>query len=190
MNTFFTADTHFGHTNIIKYCQRPFKDAHEMNSELIRRWNEAVQPGDTVYHVGDFAFGNAAMQQQIRHQLNGSIYVIRGNHDEQLDESMFESVRDYAEIKVEGQKIVLFHYGMRTWHHDLRGTWMLYGHSHGSLAPYGKSLDVGVDCWNFTPVSFAQLEKTISHRDIGKHPQWENYTPTTRRRDGDRRGEI
>ncbi len=53
---FFIGDTHFGHANIIKYCKRPFSSAQEMNEMLIKYWNETVEPSDTVYHVGDFAF--------------------------------------------------------------------------------------------------------------------------------------
>ena len=57
MNRYFTADTHFGHGNIIKYCNRPFKNHLEMDDELIRRWNNVVSNEDEVYHLGDFEFG-------------------------------------------------------------------------------------------------------------------------------------
>jgi len=56
MNQWFSADDHFGHGNIIKYCNRPFKDSNDMNSSLIRNWNQRVKPEDTVFHVGDFCF--------------------------------------------------------------------------------------------------------------------------------------
>ena len=56
MTIWFTSDTHFDHKNIIKYCNRPFKDIDEMNAELERRWNAVVAPGDRVFHLGDFAF--------------------------------------------------------------------------------------------------------------------------------------
>lgn len=39
---FFTSDHHFSHANIIRYCNRPFASAEEMNQELIRRWNQTV----------------------------------------------------------------------------------------------------------------------------------------------------
>ncbi len=53
---YFTADTHFNHANVLKYCARPFASIDEMNRELIARWNALVGPEDTVYH-GD-ARGN------------------------------------------------------------------------------------------------------------------------------------
>jgi calcineurin-like phosphoesterase family protein len=180
MNTFFTSDTHFGHGNIIKYCNRPFKTSYEMDTAIVERWNTIVMPGDTVYHLGDFAFGRDATSEYISKlakKLSGDIHLIHGNH-EKIAKSMkwfFKSMKDYDEIEVQGQRIVLFHYGLRTWHHDLRGTWHLYGHSHGGLAPYGKSTDVGVDSWNFTPVSFEQLKEYMDMRPLGKAPMFQNY---------------
>ena len=96
---FFTSDTHFGHKNIIKYCNRPFSDIDEMNKVLINNWNKVVSEGDIVFHLGDFAFGGFPLWESIRSRLNGSIYLIRGNHDfkqnlqnkERL-ERMFEKV--------------------------------------------------------------------------------------------------
>ncbi len=54
-NIWFTSDTHFGHANIIRFCDRPFKDIQEMNERLIANWNAVVRPGDSVYHMGDFS---------------------------------------------------------------------------------------------------------------------------------------
>jgi calcineurin-like phosphoesterase family protein len=180
MTTFFTSDTHFGHSNIIKYCNRPFSSSWEMDKQLATNWNSVVGPDDVVYHLGDFAFGREATQEYISKlakQLNGQIHLINGNH-EKLAHSIkwrFASIKDYDEIEVEKQRIVLFHYGLRTWHHDLRGVWHLYGHSHGGLEPYGKSLDIGVDSWKFTPVSFARLKEKMDARPQGKHPQFDNF---------------
>ena len=80
MKTYFIADTHFGHTNIIKYCNRPFRNIEEMNAELVKRWNSVVSDGDIVYHLGDFAFKNSDITNLVN-KLNGKIYLIRGNHD-------------------------------------------------------------------------------------------------------------
>ena len=53
---YFTADTHFGHANIIKMCERPFSDVETMNESMIAAWNERVRGNDTVYVVGDMFF--------------------------------------------------------------------------------------------------------------------------------------
>lgn len=81
MKTYFIADTHFGHTNIIKYCNRPFSNVEEMNEELIKYWNSVVNEDDIVYHLGDFAFKNGDITNLVS-KLNGKIYLIRGNHDD------------------------------------------------------------------------------------------------------------
>lgn len=84
--TWFTSDMHFGHENIIKYCNRPFKSLDDMNTKLINNWNERVKPEDIVYHVGDFCFhsgreGGKVKAKVWESKLNGSIYHVYGNHD-------------------------------------------------------------------------------------------------------------
>lgn len=82
---FFTSDTHFHHANIIKLSHRPFKDVHDMNEQLIANWNKVVTDKDTVFHLGDFAFGGNDAWDSILSQLNGKIYLILGNHEIMLN---------------------------------------------------------------------------------------------------------
>ena len=183
MNTFFTADTHFGHENIIRLCKRPFADVSEMNSKLIENWNSKIKPNDLVYHLGDFAMKMKPVDlEPIIRKLHGRIILVDGNHDNLLmriraKTSPFIGCYSMLEVTVGAQSIVLCHYAMRTWRHDLRGTWHLYGHSHGGLPPYGKSCDIGVDCWNFSPVSFEELKVYMDTITIGEHPKFDGYTP-------------
>jgi calcineurin-like phosphoesterase family protein len=81
IETFFTADTHFGHRNVIAYCNRPYEDVEEMNEDLIKRWNETVGPHDMVFHLGDFAFQNKERTRDTIQRLNGFKILIKGNHD-------------------------------------------------------------------------------------------------------------
>lgn len=81
MTIFFTSDTHFGHANIIKYCDRPFKDTDHMDEAIIERWNETVSPEDTVYHLGDIALGTIADSLPKVARLNGYKIAVLGNHD-------------------------------------------------------------------------------------------------------------
>lgn len=80
-HTFFTSDTHFGHANIIRLCNRPFQNVEEMNEVLIENWNKVVSKDDTVFHLGDFAFGGSSVWNSIIPRLNGHINLIIGNHD-------------------------------------------------------------------------------------------------------------
>lgn len=81
MRTFIIADTHFGHSSIIKYCDRPFVTVEEMDRQLIEKWNSVVGKEDIVYHLGDFAMGNVDRISSYRNKLNGRIFLIQGNHD-------------------------------------------------------------------------------------------------------------
>ena len=169
---FFTADNHFGHKNAIKYCNRPFKDVNHMNEVMITQWNSVVQQNDHVYHLGDICFCDRINTSRILKRLNGKIYLIKGNHDKRvLKEGFrerFEWIKDYHELTVQEDKqlIVLCHYAFKVWKRSHFGSWHLYGHSHGNLPDDGKSLsfDVGVDCNNFTPLSYQQVKKIIELR--------------------------
>lgn len=153
-NTWFVSDTHFGHKNIIKYSNRPFNSVEEMDALMIQNWNKLVKPNDTVYHLGDFAFGKFEFVRDVIRELNGKKHLILGNHDKIIREytsilagamSLLEGVCEYREVNVPGTLIVLAHYGHRVWNKSHRGSIHLYGHSHGTLPPLGKSVDVGVD---------------------------------------------
>ena len=78
---FFTSDTHFNHTNILRYCNRPFKTVGQMNETIITNWNNVVGPDDVIFHLGDFCLGGAEEWNKILDRLNGRIYLVLGNHD-------------------------------------------------------------------------------------------------------------
>jgi len=79
-NIFFVSDTHFGHSNIIQFCDRPFASVEEMDYNLIKNWNEKVPLDGLVFHLGDFGWGGYQEYKKIRDQLNGKIILIKGNH--------------------------------------------------------------------------------------------------------------
>jgi calcineurin-like phosphoesterase family protein len=165
----FTADTHFGHGNIIKHCNRPYADAGEMDEALIRNWNRVVAAGQTVFHLGDFSFKTSDRRvTSIIERLNGHIVLIRGNHDHEQVLKHFGEVHDLAEVLVPGHRIVLCHYAMRVWPRSHRDSWHLYGHSHGRLAPVidSMALDVGVDAWDYTPVRFDQIAREMQRLSL------------------------
>lgn len=177
---FFTSDHHFGHAHIIKFCNRPFGSLEEMNEELIRRWNEKISPEDEVYHLGDFALASREQFEDIAGRLNGTIYLIIGNHEGSAlnNRNRFKWVKEYFELRVQDeeckggvQRIILFHYAMRVWRGDYRGTWHLYGHSHNNLPDKEDSLsfDIGVDAHNFYPLEYSEV-KAIMQKKNWKPP--------------------
>lgn len=168
----FTADTHFGHGNrpgeppsgIIKHCSRPFADVDEMDAALTDSWNAVVRPGDQVWHLGDFSWGDHPKWLK---RLNGDKHLVKGNHDKSAEKAKWTSVSDYMELTVEGRQLVLFHYGMRVWKGHRRGAIHLYGHSHGRLPGFrlpggGGCIDVGTDCWNYRPVNLEEIRQAIA----------------------------
>lgn len=176
-NVWFTSDTHFGHENIIKFCQRPFANTVEMDAELIRRWNETVPPEGIVFHLGDFCHGGPAAWNRILKQLNGKKYLILGNHDFKNIKNRsilrFESVTQQMVILVGEQSIILNHNPFLCYGGSYRDVWQLFGHVHsGPFSHTGLDLprlkmlfplqyDVGVDNNDFRPVSFEEVKAKI-----------------------------
>ncbi len=155
MKTFFTADQHFGHFNIIKYCNRPFRISSEMDNTIINNHNEVVTDKDIVIHVGDFTLAKNELARFYVSQLNGKHIFLTGSHDYWLGKKHHLHI---LERTVEKQHIVACHYCLRTWPRSHYNSWHVFGHSHGNLEPIGKSWDVGVDNNNFYPVEFSQLK--------------------------------
>lgn len=156
----FTGDTHFGHANIIKFCNRPYRDAAHMDEQLVANWNAKVSPDQLVFHVGDFAFRSARRSvPYYLERLNGTIILIQGNHDRPADLKHFSEVHDIVEVTVDGQMIVLCHYALMVWNRGHYGSWHLHGHSHGTLPTRfnQKVEDIGVDSWAYAPVTFKQV---------------------------------
>lgn len=186
MSYWFTSDLHFDHEKVITYANRPFKnalgepDANLMNKTLIDNWNALVKPDDHVYVLGDVACASTP-ERIYNHvsQLQGYKYLVFGNHDKAIRKTpkildLFKWARDFAEVKLafdpavpnRTQHITLCHFAMRVWNKSHHGAWNLYGHSHGNLAddPHALQLDVGVDEWDYRPVSFAQVQERMSKK--------------------------
>lgn len=182
MKEFWIADTHAGHRNIIKYCNRPFSNVREMDDLMVKNWNSVVGPDDLVWHLGDVAFCcTLDYALNFMKRLNGRKHLILGNHDDLALEmnnvrpGTWQLIDKMFEIKTNDQLIVMCHYPMNVWHHAYKGSWQLYGHVHGTNQNHGKSIDVGVDCWNFTPVSFDQLETAMARKKVSEviHNKWD-----------------
>ena len=174
MQTWFTSDTHFGHANIIRHCGRPFATGAATDMALIMAWNAVVQPGDTVWHLGDLAFRSAGPAGSYLARLHGRIHLVWGNHDDEgtRTEPAFASAQAMAEVTVKGQAVVLCHYAMRVWPGSHRGALHFYGHSHGTLPGDSRSCDVGVDvpAFRYRPVPRGEVRKHLARRLARAHP--------------------
>lgn len=162
---YLTSDLHFGHKNIIKLTNRPFSDVHEMNETLIKNWNNTIKPQDTIYILGDLCFKMTLEEShKIIQRLNGKKILIRGNHDKQYDEGLFQDICDYKELKYNKQLFILSHYPFEEWNHFFSGAIHLHGHQHNH-SDYNykmklkgfKRYDVGVDANMYRPVSIEDV---------------------------------
>ena len=160
MSYFFTADEHYFHTNIIKYCNRPFKSVEEMDDTIITNHNKVVTDSDYVIHAGDFTLKSSGIASNYISKLSGHHVFLRGSHDYWIPSHHHE----IWEVQIKDQYIVVCHYAMRTWARSHYNSWNLHGHSHGTLESQGKQYDIGVDNNNFYPVAFDDIVKIMKDK--------------------------
>lgn len=175
---------HYGHSNIIGFCKRPFENVEEMGKKLIENWNNKVPKDGIVFHLGDFSWGGYNAWKDFREQLNGDIILIKGNHDiKNLTPQavgLFKHVTQQMRIEIEGRKIWLNHFPFLCYsgtYRDFNGLeYNLFGHIHLSNIKerntgrdcercyqtlFPTQYDVGVDFNNFTPISWYEVNDKI-----------------------------
>lgn len=144
---------------------------------MIQTWNEIVKPGDLVYHLGDFAITGYSKKhkpkvESLLKKLNGNKILVKGNHDSPavLEADGWSSIYKLHHININGQRIILCHYPLRTWQFKAHGSWNLYGHVHGKMPPLPntKALDVGVDVWKYKPISFERIKEIMDKVEINE----------------------
>lgn len=205
MQVWFTADTHLGHGNIIKYCQRPFLSREEaaatradprsrlrLSDETVRRHddallnaiNERVAIDDHLWIVGDFCWGGFDEARRYRDRIRcANVFLVWGNHDRGEIAPVFSDTMEQGMVRVEGQEIWLNHYPMRSWNKSFHGSWHVYGHVHGRLQREdARNLgmlvkDVGVDACDYRPISFAQLAEYMAPRVAQFRRNKERFLP-------------
>lgn len=172
MRAYVTADTHafHGRADILK--ERGFTDAYVMTEFMANAINSVVLAKDTLYHLGDFAFGGLDNAVRFREMLNcRKVVLIAGNHDFRLRRHkeflrLFHEVYDLLEIKSCGLPVVLCHYPIESWARKKRGSVHLHGHSHGNCRRIPRRKDVGVDC-EPVPLPVDEVVKALSLENDG-----------------------
>lgn len=181
----FVSDLHFGHKNILRFCNRPWNTTEEMDEALINNWNSVIKDNDIVFNLGDFAFAPNSKWKEILGKLKGKHYLVLGNHcitrwpgDKIME--LFESVQHQMLLKIDNKyKVILNHYPFLCY----AGTYrkpedcviQLHGHVHEYPGATGKDIerlryrfpyqyDVGVDNNNYTPVSWDKIKDIIQQQ--------------------------
>jgi calcineurin-like phosphoesterase family protein len=190
MTAWFTADPHIGHVNILSHEDRPFSSVGQMDEAILGYWSK-LQAGDRFYILGDISLHRRYVEGALDRIPQGvQTFFVYGNHDYGFRNAVDGHPRivwsgDMKEIKVDGQRIVLCHYAMRSWPSSQHGSWQLHGHSHNRLHPWERQLDVGVDSaaklvGEYRPLSFEEVSrfihdgenpKTLADR-FGISPSW------------------
>jgi len=179
---FFTSDTHFYHASAIKHYSRPFLGIEDMNNKLVENWNKEITSDDEVYILGDFMNCNGADANKILDRLNGVKYLIKGNHDEYLEDEEFNKghfqwVKEYHILKYNGRNFVLFHYPIFEWQGFFKEDIHLYGHVHNQFKYRNQqdrfrvltkyAINVCADVCKYKPIS---IEAIIEKVDRKKSP--------------------
>lgn len=182
---FYTSDLHFSHKNIIKYCDRPFRDIHEMNEALIQNYNSVVKENDNVLFVGDVFFcPHDSMIREKMTRLNGNKYLVIGNHDKSPNKMLdfgFKWVEKEIVIQINNRTCRVNHYPYAKVEEDvypeikfkdkyshlrpkyIEGEILIHGHTHSKYKVFENSINVGVDCWDMFPASKEQIEDLVKN---------------------------
>jgi calcineurin-like phosphoesterase family protein len=171
---FITSDLHLGHANIIRYCDRPYRDVNEMNEDLIRKWNNTVSKDDRVFFLGDFALGDREKTIRWGQRLNGRKVMIYGNHDHHSPQVYYDAGFEHVSkwpIVIQNTYLLSHAPFILRGDHDYWGPLInIHGHIHNKVEEgptvSTRSACVCVERWDYRPVDLQILEKMI--REAGK----------------------
>ena len=164
MTQYFTADLHFGHNDIIMYCKRPWKNTGKMDIAIVRNFNKILKPDDELFIIGDVTIFGSERKPYIENLVKKinckNKYLILGNHDRfkpfDYEQVGFNSVHTILEV------------GPYVLRHDPAGaivnpnkTWFC-GHVHTLYKRIKNVVNVGIDQWNYYPISIEVLEAYLN----------------------------
>lgn len=212
MITYYCSDPHAFHGNILKFCRRTVfmtdadrerflaleadggdmsalrmsdESVDNMNRGLVANINARVGPGDTLWCLGDWAFGRGGdylnNARWFRDQIQcRTVHLIWGNHDDKKIRDLFASTHHQTEIRDNGVKLTLNHYPMLTWNGQHHATVAdpnihLYGHVHAQYmkdpdasplkdASAWPALDVGFDGHDYQVWSLDEVLEALRPR--------------------------
>ena len=172
-NIYFAADFHFGHRNVIEYCKRPFNNVSEMNSQLIKNFNNTVEHDAITYILGDFSFLNTESTKQILKAMKGFKILVKGNHDPKPNSYYrklgFSEVYDKPIIFRDG--IILSHEPVNENLYKNSGFINIYGHLHNNVV---NNSDIkfccSVELIDYKPISLKNILQHFVHKTILGNP--------------------
>lgn len=168
-NTFFISDTHFGHSNIIKFLDtqgnmvRPFKSIEEMDELIIENWNKVVRKIDRVFHLGDVVMNRKCLITLNR--LNGKKVLVRGNHDifKLKDYTpYFEDIRAYKVYPEFG--FIFSHIPIHPNEFNKRFKINGHGHLHEKRIDDKRYINLCCEQLAYTPIELENFKQLVEWR--------------------------
>lgn len=172
-NVHFTSDTHFDDDRLNLFSRDIlFSSAEDVDDCITERWNENVNPGDLVIHVGDVALTKKGLDKV--HNLNGTKWLVQGNYDTpdgtakfKIDKDIlseyFDKVFDDLIINIDGEDVFINHYPTNA----VEDMFNIVGHIHGTWKVQRNMINVGTDAWHLTPVPLKTIKFQMN--GIRKH---------------------
>ena len=142
---FLWGDQHFGHKNIISFCDRPYPNTELMNECLVGNHNKVVEPNDTCIFMGDIAFLPDNKANQYLRRMNGYKILIVGNHDihhDKLKNLEFDEIHVLYVIDMWDVNMVLTHYPMFNLPYPYIN---VHGHTHDKRVNCPQHINVACD---------------------------------------------
>ncbi len=195
-NVWVTSDTHFSHKNIVRGISnwddkrgcRDFDTLDKHDYTILKNINDVVGEDDILFHLGDFSFSGHENVRKFREQIIcKEIHYILGNHDQYIEplnsryRELFSSVQHYKEVTFingsDKKHVIMCHYAMDVWNNHHKGSIMLFGHSHSTLAiSHRKKMDVGVDTNNLKPYNIHEIFRIMNKRVVEFIDHHDNLT--------------
>ena len=191
MNRWYTSDSHFGHSKLLRGAYRSFDDVTAMDAALVDAWNSVVAPSDEVWVLGDFAVPATDDNLAWGKKLNGRKVLVPGNHDwcwlpkdnrlrlRFREQMRYRHIAGFDEIVdvpdphlIGGELVALSHFPFTADHTDTarfldqrppdNGGWLLHGHIHEMWRQHDKQINVGADAWALRPVHTDEIAELIA----------------------------
>lgn len=171
----FYADPHFGHKNVIRYCNRPFNNISDMNTQLIKNYNKLVSNNDVVYILGDLSFLNTTSTAEIVKALKGYKILIKGNHDLKSNTAYRKMgfIEVYNRPVLFSTQYILSHEPIIDDLYDKSGFINIYGHLHNNtINNSNMKFCVSVEMTDYKPISFEDIKKELRKPKGFGSPYW------------------
>lgn len=168
--TFLISDMHFGHENIIRYENRPFNNADEMDEAMICNWNNTVGASDEVFILGDVSFHNEEKTAGILNRLNGRKVLILGNHDRDRSAEWWKKtgIDEVYQYPIIYDGFFIFSHEPVYLNPNMPYA-NIHGHLHHLKYADNQFFNVSVECIDYTPILFGEVRRKLMEYPYESH---------------------